>query len=135
MTNAWDRLPPQPSPLPPGTPPPLSVTRRPPEKFGCTPCHEGQGVALNSVEQAHGNVEFWNHPMLEGEQMQSRCIGCHACEAACSEKNENPGHIAFRSVGYVEGGCYPDYKRMNISSETVPDSSLQKFRGQLKEQA
>jgi uncharacterized Zn-finger protein len=27
------------------------------------------------------------------------------------------------------------YKRMNISSETVPDSSLQKFRGQLKEQA
>ncbi len=43
------------------------------------------------------------------------CIGCHACEAACSEKNENPAHIAFRSVGYVEGGSYPDYKRMNIS--------------------
>ena len=43
------------------------------------------------------------------------CIGCHACEAACSEKNENPSHLAFRSVGYVEGGSYPDYKRMNIS--------------------
>jgi len=43
------------------------------------------------------------------------CIGCHACEAACSEKNENPAHLAFRSVGYVEGGTYPDYKRMNIS--------------------
>ncbi len=43
------------------------------------------------------------------------CIGCHACEAACSEKNENPAHIAFRSVGYVEGGSYPDYKRLNIS--------------------
>lgn len=43
------------------------------------------------------------------------CIGCHACEAACSEKNENPPHLAFRSVGYVEGGSYPDYKRMNIS--------------------
>jgi DMSO reductase iron-sulfur subunit len=43
------------------------------------------------------------------------CIGCHACEAACSEKNENPAHIAFRSVGYVEGGSFPDYKRMNIS--------------------
>ncbi len=43
------------------------------------------------------------------------CIGCHACEAACSEKNENPAHIAFRSVGYVEGGTYPDYQRMNIS--------------------
>ena len=43
------------------------------------------------------------------------CIGCHACEAACSEKNENPAHLAFRSVGYVEGGSFPDYKRMNIS--------------------
>lgn len=43
------------------------------------------------------------------------CIGCHACEAACSEKNENPAHIAFRSVGYLEGGSFPDFQRMNIS--------------------
>jgi len=43
------------------------------------------------------------------------CIGCHACEAACSEKNDNPAHIAFRSVGYVEGGTYPDFDRLNIS--------------------
>ncbi len=43
------------------------------------------------------------------------CIGCHACEAACSEKNENPAHIAFRSVGYVEGGSFPDFQRLNIS--------------------
>jgi DMSO reductase iron-sulfur subunit len=43
------------------------------------------------------------------------CIGCHACEAACSEKNALPAHISFRSVGYVEGGTYPDFKRVNIS--------------------
>ena len=43
------------------------------------------------------------------------CIACHACEAACSEKNDNPAHIAFRSVGYVEGGTYPAFKRLNIS--------------------
>ena len=43
------------------------------------------------------------------------CIGCHACEAACSEKNQLPAHISFRSVGYVEGGSYPAYRRMNIS--------------------
>ena len=43
------------------------------------------------------------------------CIGCHACEAACSEKNDLPAHISFRSVGYVEGGTYPDLIRMNIS--------------------
>lgn len=43
------------------------------------------------------------------------CISCHACEAACSEKNDLPPHIAFRSVGYVEGGSYPAYQRLNIS--------------------
>ena len=43
------------------------------------------------------------------------CIGCHACEAACSEKNDLPPHLSFRSVGYVEGGTYPDYARINIS--------------------
>ena len=43
------------------------------------------------------------------------CIGCHACEAACSEKNDSPAHISFRSVGYVEGGTYPEYQRLNIS--------------------
>lgn len=43
------------------------------------------------------------------------CIGCHACEAACAEKNETPAHLAFRSVGYLEGGSYPSYQRMNIS--------------------
>jgi DMSO reductase iron-sulfur subunit len=43
------------------------------------------------------------------------CIGCHACEAACSEKNDLPAHLSFRSVGYVEGGTYPDLTRMNLS--------------------
>ncbi len=43
------------------------------------------------------------------------CIACHACESACSEKNNLPPHLAFRSVGYVEGGTYPDYRRLNLS--------------------
>lgn len=43
------------------------------------------------------------------------CIACHACESACSEKNDLPAHLAFRAVGYVEGGTYPAYTRLNIS--------------------
>ena len=43
------------------------------------------------------------------------CIGCHACEAACSEKNDLPPHLSFRSVGYIEGGSYPNLTRMNLS--------------------
>lgn len=43
------------------------------------------------------------------------CIACHACESACSEKNNLPPHLAFRKVGYLEGGSYPDFLRINIS--------------------
>ena len=43
------------------------------------------------------------------------CISCHACESACSEKNDLPPYLAYRSVGYVEGGTYPSYTRLNIS--------------------
>ena len=43
------------------------------------------------------------------------CISCHACESACSEKNDLPPHLAYRAVGYVEGGSYPNYTRLNIS--------------------
>ncbi len=43
------------------------------------------------------------------------CIACHACESACSEKNNQPPHLAFRKVGYIEGGSYPDTVRLNIS--------------------
>ncbi len=43
------------------------------------------------------------------------CISCHACESACSEKNDLAPHLAFRAVGYVEGGTYPNYQRLNIS--------------------
>jgi DMSO reductase iron-sulfur subunit len=43
------------------------------------------------------------------------CISCHACESACSEKNNLPSYLAYRAVGYVEGGTYPNYTRLNIS--------------------
>jgi mono/diheme cytochrome c family protein len=49
-----------------------------PDKMGCTPCHQGQGPAVNSTEQAHGKVKFWQHPLLSGKDAQATCIGCHA---------------------------------------------------------
>ena len=30
-----------------------------PEKFGCSPCHNGNGRATTSVEKAHGTYEHW----------------------------------------------------------------------------
>jgi mono/diheme cytochrome c family protein len=53
------------------------IDQHPADKLGCTPCHEGQGAAVNSIADAHGDVEHWEHPLLTGTKMQSRCIKCH----------------------------------------------------------
>ncbi|HEX2931762.1 MAG TPA: c-type cytochrome, partial [Candidatus Binatia bacterium] len=55
----------------------LADNAHPPEKFGCTGCHEGQGVAVNSKEQAHGEVHLWEFPLLRGDKVQSSCTSCH----------------------------------------------------------
>ena len=46
------------------------------EKFGCTVCHQGQGLGT-TVEDAHGQVEFWEEPMLSKKEIQSSCNHCH----------------------------------------------------------
>jgi len=73
----------------------------------------GQSLNINGDGSVHENP---NRYKQHGFYFNAdNCIGCHACEAACAEKNETPAHLAFRSVGYVEGGAYPSYTRMNIS--------------------
>lgn len=56
----------------------MLLAKHPPEKFGCTPCHQGQGAAVNSPAQAHGEVLHWSEPLLRGAKVQASCIKCHA---------------------------------------------------------
>lgn len=47
------------------------------ENFGCTVCHQGQGRAT-TARDAHGEVEFWEAPLLRREFIQASCGPCHA---------------------------------------------------------
>jgi DMSO reductase iron-sulfur subunit len=77
--------------------------------------HALRGQSLN----INGDKSVGNNPDRYKQHgfyfTADNCIACHACEAACSEKNDLPAHLAFRAVGYVEGGTYPAFTRMNIS--------------------
>lgn len=48
----------------------------PPEQFGCTVCHGGQGLATE-VQAAHGEVKHWEEPLLRGPLVQASCYKCH----------------------------------------------------------
>ncbi|MBE9540193.1 MAG: dimethyl sulfoxide reductase anchor subunit [Proteobacteria bacterium] len=74
---------------------------------------ETESLRINGVEAIGENPDRNKQHAFHFNA--DNCIGCHACETACSEKNDLPPHISFRSVGYIEGGTYPSYQRMNIS--------------------
>lgn len=52
------------------------VKAHPFTKYGCTACHQGQGLATTK-EAAHGWLLHWEHPMLEGVHIQGSCVKCH----------------------------------------------------------
>src|SRR6202142_3912903 len=48
-----------------------------PDRFGCTPCHNGNGLAVDSPEEAHGRYEHWLWPMFAKENTEAGCLQCH----------------------------------------------------------
>jgi mono/diheme cytochrome c family protein/predicted nucleic acid-binding Zn-ribbon protein len=84
----------------------LSDNAHPPEKFGCTGCHEGQGVAVNSAQQAHGEVHLWEFPLLRGAKAQSSCTSCHLDVQKFAEDAPllAEGQRLFEQVGCT--GCH-----------------------------
>ncbi len=47
-----------------------------PSRFGCTICHGGQGGATDK-RNAHGDVPFWQEPLLPREYVRASCGRCH----------------------------------------------------------
>ena len=86
-------------------PHPELMHKHPGETFACTPCHEGQGPAVNSPEQGHGEVRFWEHTLLRGEMVEANCIKCHpdAHQLAHADKIGR-GQILFEELGCH--GCH-----------------------------
>lgn len=73
----------------------------------------GQPLTINGCGVASSNPDRYRQHGFHFTA--DNCIACHACESACSEKNNLPAHLSFRKVGYLEGGSYPDVLRLNIS--------------------
>ena len=60
-----------------------------------------------------GNYTIDIPQLAEGEQYRfhfdaTACVGCHCCEAACNELQNNPPEVKWRRVGEMEGGAFPN---------------------------
>lgn len=99
-----------------------------PSRFGCTPCHDGQGPALVSTEVAHGLAKHWEHPLHEKEFVTAGCNNCHASE--------------FRTVGadvlnkgkrmVFDLGCYGCHEIKGLETAERVGPSLYRVGGKLQ---
>ena len=80
----------------------LYLKNHPTNIFGCVVCHEGQGRALTSVGEAHGEVEYWLTPLLRGEVAASSCTKCHGLHS----KLEGADLLVKGKELFTELGCY-----------------------------
>ena len=79
-----------------------------PDKFGCSPCHQGNGRATTSVEKAHGTYEHWLWPLFSRGNMEAGCQTCHAADMVLVSNDVgwtlSDGKDLFRQRGCV--GCH-----------------------------
>ena len=79
-----------------------------PDKFGCTPCHQGNGRATTSVEKAHGNYEHWLWPLFSKGNYESGCQICHSADMVLVSNDIgwtlSEGKDLFRQRGCI--GCH-----------------------------
>jgi cytochrome c2 len=79
-----------------------------PEKFACSPCHQGNGRATTSVEKAHGTYEHWLWPLFPKQNVEAGCQTCHSADMLVVVNEVgwtvSDGKDLFRQRGCV--GCH-----------------------------
>ena len=63
-------------PQPNRTHPGNILDRHPVDRFGCTICHHGQGLATTFADAKADDV-YWDYPLLPPELTQATCATCH----------------------------------------------------------
>jgi len=106
-----------------------------PEKFGCSPCHQGNGRATTSMEKAHGNYEHWLWPLFPKENAQAGCQNCHAADMVLVSGDTqfetiNNGKDLFRQKGCMGCHRYEGYDKepddLNSISQQIKQIETQK---------
>ncbi len=107
-----------------------------PEKFGCSPCHQGNGRATTSVEKAHGTYEHWLWPLFPRQNVQAGCQNCHAADMVLASggtewKIIDEGKDLFRQKGCMGCHRYEGYDRepeqLNAIAQQLKLSDQQKI--------
>ncbi len=74
------------------------------DKFGCSPCHQGNGRATTSVEKAHGTYEHWLWPLFSSGNREAGCQTCHAADMVVLS-NDVGSTVSYGKYLFRQRGC------------------------------
>ncbi len=111
-------------------PDPDMMKYHPLEKFGCSPCHGGNGRALDTVEKAHGRYEHWLWPMYYPENFEAGCQQCHASDMV----TEHAPVLNKAKQLYREKGCIGCHRFQGFDNQDEQLVSAQQTITQLENQ-
>jgi cytochrome c551/c552 len=108
------------------------VKSHPFTKYGCTACHEGQGLATTAAG-AHGHVMAWENPMLSVKDghIQGSCVKCH----------DNFEHLKGAEIAtkgralFKQHGCYGCHsingwgQTISVGLEDIADKPFERIAG------
>jgi len=74
-------------------------------RFGCSPCHGGNGRATSSMVKGHGRHKYWLWPLFYRENFEAGCQQCHAADMVTEYAPVlNEGRELYRRKGCI--GCH-----------------------------
>lgn len=89
------------------------------ERFGCTICHDGQGLALNFADAAaYTRDRFWEKPLLKAPFVEANCYRCHVDVLAATPT------YAFGKQIFDGSGCIGCHMVRGRGGSVGPDLSL-----------
>ncbi|MFN4260200.1 MAG: c-type cytochrome, partial [Gemmataceae bacterium] len=102
----------------------------PPEKYGCTVCHRGQGSAT-TFHEATAIEEYWDYPLLPVHLTQASCGACHAPDSPLMAKHAPK--LAHGRQLFLDRGCQSCHKLGDVGGQLGPvlDNEGLKIKHQL----
>ena len=97
------------------------------EEYGCTICHEGQGLATNYGDAAHDKISHWEKTMIPSGLTQISCGKCHLGKNVPYASLLSDGRKALEKYG-----CYGCHEVQRYSEELKPSLSLDRLGDKVK---
>ncbi len=99
--------------------------KHPPDEFGCTICHGGQGRAVGSGDAHGGQGVHWEYPLLSQPYLQSSCGKCHLSIFNESERFAGTEIFTKGQEIFKREGCIGCHKARGVGGILGPDLSEQ----------